>query len=263
MGSPKSRRPQQPQRIYALCTHKGGVGKTTTCVNLAAGFAAQGRRVLLVDLDPQGNASDHLGLKVDKGDNTPAAALMLGFSTLEECVVRAFDIDVVASGRRTVVADAAMTTTPEDQGKLREVLRSAPRYDVVLIDCPPGFGALTLAALRASDGVIVPLVLEYYSASGLVDLFDTIEIVRQHNPALDVSYIFPHRSDLRVNQSKDLLAAARAQFADRLLETCIRRDNQLSLAPSEHKPIFHHAPKSNGASDYRALTEELIARGAA
>ena len=247
-------------KTIAISNQKGGVGKTTTAVNLAAVLAEQGKRVLLVDLDPQANASTHVGIRIEK--HSPAAALLMGVSPASAVVRRSeFGFDVIAGNKNTRAAESHLTVAHEDAVRLREQLREDPAWDVVLLDCPPSLGFILHAALLAADGVVVPMLLEALSLEGLSDLLGTIDKLRAQNHDLKLSAIFATKSDERTVLARDVLASLRQHCGDVVLKTTIRRNVALAAAPSAEQPITVYAPTSAGAEDYRALAKELTKRG--
>ena len=249
-------------RVYALANQKGGVGKTTTAVNLGAYLAAAGRRVLLVDADPQANATSSLG--VDKntltrslydvliGSEAPATLIMVtphkGLDLLPAAPALAgAEIEMVAMGGREVRLRQALATV-------------AARYDYVLIDTPPSLGLLTLNALTAADGVIIPVQCEYLPLEGLSQLLQTVELVRQRlNPGLTVRGLLMTMFDTHTNLSRQVVGDVRAHFPATLFNAIIPRSVKLSEAPSYGEPIGSYAPESSGAMAYEALAAELLA----
>lgn len=252
-----------PPRVLAASTHKGGIGKTTTTVNVARVLARDhGRRVLLCDLDPQGNASDHLGLKVPREAlHTPAGLVLLGAAHPAEVAVAAFGFDVLPGGLPTAVAASTLDAHPARLGLLGTLLAEGP-WDVVLLDTPPGHGAVLQAALRASHGVLAPLVGRYYSLSGLRDMVETVEAEQRAAPQLEgVVGWFLTDTKMRTVLAQHVQAAARSLLPKAELATIIREDVRLAEAPAHRRPVLDHAPDCNGSKDYLALTRELMDRG--
>jgi chromosome partitioning protein len=247
-------------KVVSTANQKGGVGKTTTAVNLAAVLAERGKRVLLVDLDPQGNASTHVGMRIDK--HSPAAQLLMGVAPMAQLVrPSAFGFDVIPSNKNTRAAESHLTVAPEDAGRLREQLREADSWDVVLLDTGPALGFILQAAMLASDSLLVPMLLESLSLEGLSDLLSTLDRQKALNPALRLGGIFSTKSDERTVLARDVLASLKKHCGDVLLSTSIRRNVALAAAPSAEQPITHYAPTSAGTEDYRALAAELLERG--
>lgn len=249
-------------KIYAIAIYKGGGGKTTTAVNLAAALAELGKRVLVVDLDPQGHASLHVGLLRAEHEHTEAGRVVAGLSRVDATITHpAFGFELVPGGKGTAAAASMLESHRQFLGALGAALRAAQGWDVVLIDTPPSHGTLTQAALRAADGVLVPLELEYLAWRGFESLMSTIEYEREHNPDLALTGWFQTNSDLRLNLSRGVLERARQRWPDHELRTQIRIDTLLGSAPGWAQPITAYRPKSHGAADYRALAAELIERG--
>lgn len=248
----------------AIANQKGGVGKTTSAVNLAAAFAEQGRRVLLIDLDPQGHAAMHLGARDD--DDPPVAHLLMGRKTLDEVAVPTpFGFDLVASGRS--LADTEfLLTSKQALTALSDALRPYnDRWDLVLLDCPPSVGMLSSCAFFAADRLVVPMRLQTFSLDSLGLLRESLDRVSRFKPGgCPVGAIFATDSDPRTKLARsinDVLGEAE-QDLGRLATTRIRRCTELAEAPGAKMPITSFAPKSAGASDYRALASELVALGA-
>ncbi len=242
----------------AVANQKGGVGKTTTAVNLAAYLARLGKRVLLVDLDPQANATSGLGVRhVDGGVH----AVLDGRVSPEDAVVvlEPFGLDLLPASPDLVGASAGLV---EDPYRLREQLEPLwPAYDLVLFDAPPSLGPLTLNALVAAEGVLVPLQAEYYALEGIAGLMDTIAEVRARlNPTLRLLGILLTMFDGRTLLAQQVEANVRDHFGDLVFWTVIPRNVRLSEAPSYGKPVAYYAPTSTGAQAYRRLAEEVIRR---
>jgi chromosome partitioning protein len=246
-------------RAFACANQKGGVGKTTTVVNLSSYLALAGDRVLIIDLDPQGNATSGLG-----GDRSDAPSVYEAIvdTTALETLIRSTAVpglDLVPSS--IALAGAEVELAPLDQRERRLARLLAPimdRYDHVFIDCPPSLGLLTVNALTAADGTLIPIQCEYYALEGLNQLIATINLVRDHlNPRLAVDGVVMTMFDARTNLSAQVTAEVRAHLGDRVFQTVIPRSVRLSEAPSHGKPIHLYAPTSSGAAAYRALSEEF------
>jgi len=252
------------QRVIAIANQKGGVGKTTTAVNLAASLAATQRRVLLVDLDPQGNATMGCGVEksaVERG----SCELLLGECTAQDAIVPVAGAQfwLIPTNQDLTSAEVRLLTGAEGrEQRLREALEPVRgNYDVILIDCPPALNMLTLNALVAADSVIVPMQCEYYALEGLSALTATIEQVRDAvNPKLHIEGILRTMYDPRNNLSTEVSAQLLQHFGDAVFRTVIPRNVRLAEAPSFGKPALLHDKDSRGALAYLALAGEMIRR---
>lgn len=253
-------------RVYALANQKGGVGKTTTAVNLAAYLAAAGHRVLLVDCDPQANASSSLGVSGDELELTLYDAL-IDQAPLDQIITLTpqLRLDLVPSSPRLAGADVEMVSMVARERLLQRTLQPVlSRYDHVLLDCPPSLSLLTVNALTtASGGVIIPIQCEYLPLEGLGRLTHTIRLVREHlNPQLRVFGIVMTMFDARTNLAADVVAEVRSHFPRETFDAVIPRSVRLSEAPSYGQAILSYAPGSPGATAYLALAHEVLAREA-
>ncbi|CAM3494951.1 ParA family protein [Parendozoicomonas haliclonae] len=250
-------------KILALTNQKGGVGKTTSCVNLAASLAATKRRVLLVDLDPQGNAT--MGCGVDKHE-LPLSVydVLVGHAPVRDAIVpsEAAGIEVLPSNGDLTAAEVELINSADSEGALSRALEDLRGdYDFILVDCPPSLNMLTVNALVAADGVIIPMQCEYYALEGLAALMDTISgISSTRNPKLHIEGLlrtmYDPRNSLTVEVSRQLIA----HFGNKVYRTVIPRNVRLAEAPSHGLPVIKYDKHSRGAIAYLALAGELIRR---
>jgi chromosome partitioning protein len=253
--------------VLAIANQKGGVGKTTTAVNLGASLAAGERRVLLVDLDPQGNATSGLGVARDQGERPSLYHALLGEAPARAAIrpTEVSQLEVLASDPHLVGAELELVSLEAREGRLRRALAAVrDEYDLVLIDCPPSLGLLTLNALVAADRVLVPLQCEYYALEGLGSLMRTIQLVRAGlNRELELDGIVLTMFDARNNLARQVMSDVQTNLPGQVYETVIPRNVRLSEAPSHGRPALLYDIESKGAQSYLALAEELLRRHAA
>ncbi|MEA2119147.1 AAA family ATPase [Halovibrio sp. HP20-50] len=250
-------------QIIALTNQKGGVGKTTSAVNLAASLATLDRRVLLVDLDPQGHAS--MGSGIDKYElDKSVLDVLLGEATAAETIIKklAVNYDVLPGNGDLTAAEVELLDRDKSESCLTTALSSvANEYDVVLIDCPPSLNMLTVNALAASDSVLIPLQCEFYALEGLSALLDTVEQIKQNvNPDLAIAGILRTMYDKRTSLTREVDKQLRDYFGEILLKTTIPRNVKVAEAPSHGLPVTQYARFSRGSQAYRVLAKEMIRR---
>jgi len=250
-------------QIIACANQKGGVGKTTTVVNLATYLALDGERVLVIDLDPQGNATSGFGVDRARLERSAYDAVVDGVPTADLLIeTPVAGVRLLPSAIALAGADIELASLERRERRLSQALAPVvTSFDYIFIDCPPSLGLLTVNALTAADAVLVPIQSEYYALEGLTQLIATIHLVRDHlNPPLEIKGVVITMYDARTNLSADVAAEVRRHLGDRVFATIIPRSVRLSEAPSYGLPIALYRPDSRGAEAYRALATELRAR---
>lgn len=251
-------------RTIAIANQKGGVGKTTTAINLSSCLVEAGQRVLAIDFDPQGNATSGLGLEKGELEET-VYEMMLGDCTLEECLHRDVqkNLDVLPSDSNLAGAEIELLDVEQKEYVLKQYLEKIrDQYDFIIIDCPPSLSLLTINALVAADTVLVPIQCEYYALEGLSQVLRTINLVRKKmNPGLELEGVVFTMYDARTNLSLQVVENVKNNLNEKIYKTIIPRNVRLAEAPSYGMPINLYDSKSTGAESYRLLAAEVIGRG--
>jgi chromosome partitioning protein len=248
-------------RVISIASQKGGVGKTTTAINLGACLAQESKRVLVVDIDPQGNATSGFGINGNDQRNSTYEVL-IGQADVQQAVMPTAlsTLDLMPAGQRLSGAEVELVGMMARETRLKTCLaKIRDEYDYILIDSPPSLGLLTVNSLTASDSVLIPLQCEYLALEGLTQLIGAIRLVQDHlNPGLRIEGVLLTMFDARLNLSQQVAEEARKFFAERVYRTVIPRNVRLSEAPSFGKPIVLYDPHSSGAESYRELAREVL-----
>lgn len=248
--------------VIALANQKGGVGKTTTSVNLGACLAEQGQHVLLIDIDPQGNATSGTGISKATIEQD-VYHVLIDETPIKDVIMKTVHdgLDIVPTTIQLSGAEIELTSMMARETRLKDAIDSVKdTYDYVLIDCPPSLGLLTINAFTASDSILIPVQSEYYALEGLSQLLNTIKLVQKHfNPALKIEGVLMTMFDARTNLGQQVNAEVKKFFGDQVYDTIIPRNVRLSEAPSHGFPIIDYDPKSKGAEVYRQLAKEVLA----
>ena len=250
--------------VIAIANQKGGVGKTTTAINLGASLAVAEKRTLILDIDPQGNASSGLGVE-DRTSRPNIYKVLIGQDALADAIVERVHfpyLDVVPSTRDLVGAEIELVAAFSRETILRQAIETIrDRYDFILVDCPPSLGLLTVNTLTAADSVLIPIQCEFYALEGLSQLLNTVRLVQRGlNPSLDVEGVLLTMYDKRLNLSRQVSAEAREYFGPKVYRAAIPRNVRLAEAPSFGQPIVQYDVLSQGAQAYLALANEVIER---
>ena len=263
MKCPKERSTKMG-RIIAIANQKGGVGKTTTAINLSASLASLGKKVLAIDMDPQGNMSSGLGVDKNEVEKT-VYDLIIGNIGIEECIYEEVieNLDVLQSNIDLSAAEIELIGVDNKEYILRdEVNKVKEKYDFIIIDCPPALSMLTINAMTTSDSVLVPIQCEYYALEGLSQLIHTIELVQERlNPELEIEGVVFTMYDARTNLSLQVVENVKDNLNQNIYKTIIPRNVRLAEAPSYGMPINLYDPKSKGTESYLLLAEEVINKG--
>ncbi|MBR6013883.1 MAG: ParA family protein [Selenomonadaceae bacterium] len=249
-------------RIMAVANQKGGVGKTTTAVNLSASLADLGKRILLVDCDPQGNATGGFGINKSTVTKTIYDVLINNIDVKYALQMTPYGVNVIPANINLAGAEIEMVSLMARETKLRASLNQVrDDYDFILIDCPPSLGLLTVNALTAADSIIIPIQCEFYALEGVAQLLNTIEIVRSNlNPLLAFEGLVMTMFDIRTNLSRQVVDEVKSNFGGLVYDTIIPRSVRLSEAPSYGKPVIAYDRKSRSAEVYLRLAEEVLSR---
>ena len=249
--------------ILAIANQKGGVGKTTTCVNLAASLAATKRKVLLIDMDPQGNATMGCGIEKSNLELT-VCDVLLGESEAQDVILRVEigNFDLLPGNEDATLAEVKLLQEIGREMRLKQAINSIKgKYDFILIDCPPSINMLTVNALTAADGVLIPMQCEYYALEGLTSLINTIDQINKTvNSKLEIYGLLRTMVDHRINLSNEVSQQLIDYFGDKVFRTVVPRNVTLAEAPSFGRPVLFHDKKSRGALAYLALAGEMLRR---
>lgn len=251
-------------KVICVANQKGGVGKTTTSVNLSSALASLGRKILLIDMDPQGNASSGLGIKRYESQDSNVYHVLIGEKSITEVIQKTNtqNLHIITANPDLVGAEIELVDIPQREYRLKNAIALvASEYDYVLIDCPPSLGLLTLNALTAADSFLVPLQCEYYALEGLSQLLNTAGLIKKNlNPQLHIEGIVLTMFDTRNNLSHQVVSEIRNHFGDKVFGAIIPRNVRLSEAPSHGQSIFDYDGRSIGALKYLELAREVDAK---
>ncbi len=250
-------------KIICFSNQKGGVGKTTTAINMSAYIAQMGKKVLLVDFDPQGNSTSSYGIEKSQLERT-SYEVLLGDCTAHDAIIPTMieNLDIMPCNINLAAAEVDLVNAPSRESVLRKILDNLRNlYDYIFIDCPPSLGLLTINALVASDGVIIPIQSEFFAMEGLSQLMNTIKIVKQRlNAKLQINGVVLTMYDSRTTMSKQVTAEIQKYFGDKIYTVPVPRNVRLVESPSFGVPICLHAPRSSGANAYMALAKQFLQR---
>lgn len=252
-------------KIISISNQKGGVGKTTTTINLAASLGAMGKKVLIIDADPQGNTTSGLGFNKKEVKKSTYDVLENDTSAEEATITTEFkNLSLIPSHINLASADAGISLFSGKESKLKnKISHFRNLYDYIIIDCPPSLGIITINAFCASDSVLIPIQCEYYALEGLSQLINTIKVVkRHHNSSLDVEGILMTMCDLRLNLTHQVMDEVKKNFPDKVFKTTIPRTVKLSEAPGFGKPVMYFSKLNKGTWAYKSLAKEIIKNNA-
>lgn len=250
-------------QIISVANQKGGVGKTTTTVNLGACLASLGKKVLLVDMDAQGNATSGVGIRKPEVTKDIYDVLVNELPIDEATLITEHEnLSIVPATLQLAGAEIELTSMMARESRLKGSLAEvSSQYDYILIDCPPSLGHLTINSFTASDSILIPVQCEYYALEGLSQLLNTVRLVQKHfNPELEIEGVLLTMYDARTNLGNEVVEEVRKYFREKVYETIIPRNIRLSEAPSHGKPIIDYDPRSRGAEVYQALAKEVVSR---
>ena len=263
-GPKKRKQPNEPTKVVAIMNQKGGVGKSTTAVNLSAALGEKKFKVLVIDSDPQGNATSGFGIEKNKIEKSIYDALLSDVDATEViCQTSSDYIDIIPANIQLAGAEVELVSVMAREVRMKEVVDKVKgEYDYVFIDCPPSLGILTVNALTASDFILVPIQCEYYALEGVTKLLESMKMVKARlNPSLEILGIVMTMYDSRTSLSKQVVQEVSNYFGDKMFKTLIPRNVRLSEAPSLGQTIFEYDAGSKGAEAYKKLAKEVVNRG--